>query len=367
MGSIDISGMEPVEKLFHNEGIDTYPTELKFEEIHHWPENLRTILAFNVLESEEDQRLEDIPLEKITSFLVSRPELKLRALAKSIEKNGVRVPLIVLDDGTLLDGNRRYFACSYNYRKRCGRELLPVFKLKDKIPVWIIKKEDVNDYQINKILAGANFVSEYKVPWTLDVKAKVISEYFKKACNENGDNENQAYSEIEDVYGLKKNTVLEYVESVELAQEFIDTSHGDKEKDFKLREIVLKKFVYFWEFRNKAYMGRGKLDEEGLKEVKPLFFKMIKNSCFQNMKQVEPMIRAYHDKDSWEMLSNSGGTKIAQVDIIFREKKAIKSAADKVRNFSKWLDKLKEEKLTAATLRLLQELAKKIDALEEVK
>ena len=115
---IDISGIVPEKVLFHNEEIDTYRTSVSFEEIEYWPGNLRTVLHFSKLEKEFGKKLVDIVLSDLTNFLAKRDELKLTHLARSIGLNGVRVPLILLDDGTLLDGNRRFFACSYLYHQQ---------------------------------------------------------------------------------------------------------------------------------------------------------------------------------------------------------------------------------------------------------
>lgn len=361
MSKINISKIKPVKKLFHNERLDTYFLKLPFNKIHYWPENLRTILAFEQLEYAQKKKLKEISLKEITSFLASRPELKLSQLAGSIAKNGVRVPLIILDDGTLLDGNRRYFSCSYIYHRLKKEDPIPDF-IKE-IPVWVIKKKEISEIQKQKVLAEANFVPDFKVAWTLDVSAKIISDFYYKSLK-SGRTEEDAYSEIENVYGLKKSKVREYVETVELTKEFVEIASGNKKREFKLREQVLAKFVYFWEFRNKTTKGGGSLDGNEILDVKPLFFKMMENSCFKNMKQVEPMIRAYHDEDLWDILIESQGTKIDQVEVLFREQKTIKSSEDKVRNFLKWLNKEDPKIFTRATYSLLDRLVQKIISLK---
>ena len=109
--AIKTSG-KPIKQLFHNEWLDVYPQLISFREIKFWPENHRTELAFDILEDQEGKPISKLTLIEITDFLVGRNDLRLVPLAGSIEKNGVRVPLIVLVDGTLLDGNRRYFGCN---------------------------------------------------------------------------------------------------------------------------------------------------------------------------------------------------------------------------------------------------------------
>jgi len=351
---IDIEGIKPHKRLFHNERIDVYPKEINFESIDYWPQNFRTILHFDLLETQKNKSISKLTLFEITDFLVGRPELKLEKLAGSIEKNGIKVPLVILDDGTLLDGNRRYFACSYLFHK-AQKEKTEIPKVLNDIPVYVIKRNDVNERIQRKILAEANFIDDYKVPWSLDVKAKVIDDFYH-SCIKEGSNKEETYKEIKDVYGEDKSTVDAYIESMELTREFVSSApEGERNK---YRENVQSKFLYFWEFRNKALKGRGALEpEKELPKVKKLFFKMIATERFKNYKQVEPMIRAVRDPYAWELLISSKGIKVDMVEALMKEQKAVRSAEDKVRNFLGWLQTKADVKgFTKATLELLKKV-----------
>lgn len=355
---INTQSIQPQKRLFHNVSVDVYPKQVPFEDIHFWPDNLRTILDFDILKSQKKKDLDEISLKEITDFLMNRFDLRLSELAESIEKNGVRVPLIIIDDGTLLDGNRRYFACSYIYHKSKEKKepTPPVLNL---LPVLIIKSADINERLKQKILAEANFVSDYKVPWTLDVKAKVINDYYQ-SCIENKYSPQKAYEDIEDVYGVNRSDVEAYVETIGLTEEFIRSNKNNKKNQF--RELVQSKFVYFWEFRNKGLKGRAPLDtKKELPQVKELFFKMIETQRFKNMKQVEPMIKAVRDEDLWAILEESQGSKIDVVEALYKEAKVIRSAEDKIRNFLKWLQtKADPSTFTSAAIKLLKNLVKEI-------
>lgn len=352
--TISTKGIKPEKRLFHNIKLDVYPKKISFEKIEFWRKNYRTILHIELLEAQKKKPISDLTTAEITDFLVARPELKLADLASSIEKNGVKVPLIILTNGLLLDGNRRYFACSHIFHKTKDKGL-PIPEVLTEIPTFVIKMEDVDERIIQKILAEANFVQDYKVPWSLDVKAKVIADFYK-SCIKNRRSSKEAYEEIQDVYSLKKTDVDAYIETMQLTDEFISGAAPTKQNDF--RELVQSKFVYFWEFRDKALKGPSALDTKTeLPRVKKLFFKMIATERFKNMKQVEPMIKSVRDPYLWNLLSKSQGAKMDIVEAITREQKAIKSAEDKVRNFLKWL-KTKADPLTftRATLTLLEKL-----------
>ena len=356
--TMSVQGIDSEPYLFHNTRVNVYRKTVKFRDIGYWQGNLRTLLAFDVLQAATGKKLSKLSLEEVTRFLVTqRPELKLGDLARSIQLNGVRVPLILLDDGTLLDGNRRFFACSHIYNGLEGDDMPDVLC---KIPAMIIKEEDIDSRMRHKILAEANFVSDFKVSWTVGVKARVISAYFQD-CLGDGMTEEDAYAEIRDVYGLKQAEVIEYVESVGLSNEYI--AGGTPSDRNKRREHVQGRFVYFWEFRNKACRGRGALDQDDeLPEAKELFFKMIGLGRFKNMKQVEPMIKARQDADLWQMLVKSGGSKIDQVVALVEEERAIRKPEDKIRNFLRWLQKKAQPKeFTKASFTLLEKLMAEIN------
>lgn len=348
-----IKNIQPKRRLFHNVLIDTYETILNVDEIKFWPENFRTSLDFKKIENDLGKNLKDITPEELLDKLVKLPEHKITDLAGSIQENGVRVPLIVLSDNTLLDGNRRYFACLYlKKRKNSNKELLD-------IPVWVIKNEDIDNIKKQKVLAEFNYVNDYKLPWPNDVKAMVVKNYFDE-CLLSGKTEDEAYIEIKDIYGIKKANVKEYIETIDLTKEFINTAEYEtkkeikkrktglnekeieiirKEKEFWLKGIVLKKYVYFWEFRNKAYAGQAKLEDAILEGAKSLFFKMIKNERFKNIKQIYPMIRAYRDEDLRKILQESVGTKLDNVILELEENKSARSVEDRLRSFNQWLAK----------------------------
>lgn len=352
---IKIKRKKPIPHLFHNKWVDVYPQDVDFEEIEYWPKNLRTLLDFDLLKQAKGKKIEKLSLKEITAFLVQTPDLKLGKLAKSIEDNGVRVPLIILENGRLLDGNRRFFACSHIFHKPKSEDFDP--KVLTNIPAFIIKTKDINERIERKILAEANFVDDFRVQWPLQVRAKVISNFYHK-CKKLKMKPKEIEEEITNVYGVEKKDIYAYVETVTLTKEYIATSKA-KEKN-KFRQQVQKKFVYFWEFRNKATKGPGALDpEEELVEVKELFFTMIKNERFDNLKQVEPMIKAIKDPYDWKQLTKSEGVKIAQIEAVFKEKKAIRSSEDKTRNFLRWLqNKAEPSTFTKATYKILERLKK---------
>ena len=345
---IDIDDIPPVPQWFHNELINVYPTTVAFESVTYWPENFRTELDFELLSQQKKKPLSKLTVDEITDYLAQQ-SLKISQLAASIERNGVRVPIIVLSDGTLLDGNRRFFACAYLKKRKAGQPRPPVL---DRIPVWVIKEEDLDQRKRAKILAEMNFVTDLKMDWPDSVKARLVAELYRR-CRKEKKSEQEAYDEIRELYATDSATAKAYIQTIDLTAKFVSGGGIPKKDDYRM--IVQKKFVYFWEFRNKA----ASLDKrKELPKVRKLFFKMIANNRISNLKQIEPIIWAVGQEYEWELLESSGGSKIGQVEALFKEDKAIKSTEEKIRGFYRWLKKTKPESLTDDARNLLTDVAK---------
>lgn len=352
---ISTKGIKPEVRNFHNTPIPVYPRTIKLEEINYWKENYRTILQFDLLSSELKKPLSRISTAEVVNFLAKQKVLEISRLAESIKNNDVKIPLVVLEDGELLDGNRRYFACYYlKLQAEKSNSTRP--DILDRIPVWVIKHKDINQIKKLKILAEANFVYPNKVDWTDDVKAKVVNEYYEK-CMAKGIKEEEAFSEIKNVYSVQKQMAKDYIDTVKLTKQFINSATSDSRRN-ALRSIVQHKFVYFWEYKNKS----SNLNKEESRKVKKLFFIALKNGQLNNIKLIEPMIWAVGDADLWKTLEESRGGKLRQIEAGFKEERAIRSAEDKISNFMQWVSKkLKSDSLDTSAYNLVVKLSNLID------
>lgn len=326
-------------KMFHNERINVYPDMLALDEIHYWPENNRTIFTFERLCSAKGKTLDQISLAEVTRFVAEQDIHKLQVLADSIKRNGVQVPLIIRDDGKLLDGNRRFFACQWLKIQSIERKK-EIPETLSQIPVYVIRQKDLSQTQELKILAEANFIPDLKVAWSLDAQARAVDEYYKSLKRDKGLNDEAALEEVLAVFGISRQRALDLLDTLKLTKEFISEGKNPEEKR-RRREIVEEKFVYLWEFRNKAMKGSGAIDSSNeLGEVKAMFFNLMargKDSPITSVKQVEPLIQSRRDNTAWNMLKESKGSKLRVVVSMINEKKEVRKAEDKIRVFLSWL------------------------------
>jgi ParB-like nuclease family protein len=337
MTKIDTSKIKPQKKLFHNVLVDVYPTTLALEEIEYWKGNNRTLFSFEILQRQKEKTLAELSIEEITTFVADQKIHKLSALADSIKRNGVQVPLIIRDDGLLLDGNRRYFACQW--LKMSSRKIENQNVLSE-IPVMIVRNRDITHEIELKILAEANFIPDLKVPWPLDAQARAVDDFFQNMLKKKGIDKDNALNEVSNIFGITRARVTDLLDTLELTKVFI--SEGKKiEEENQRRGIVEEKFVYFWEFRNKAMKGRSKYsDHEELREVKNMFFSLMamgKSSPVKNVKQVEPLAQSKRDKTAWNIMKESEGSKLSIVVSMINDKKEVRKAEDKIRLFNAWL------------------------------
>jgi len=351
-------------KLFHNEWINVYPNTLPLDNIHFWQENNRTIFTFERLERVKNKALDKIPLDEVTRFVAEQDIHKLQVLADSVGRNGVQVPLVIRDDGKLLDGNRRYFACQW-LKMQCLEREKAIPEFLNQIPVQVIRKADLTDTLELKILAEANFIPDLKVPWPLDAQARAVEEYYKQIRKEKKIDHETALAEVYAVFGerLTKSHTEALMDTLKLSQQFVGEGSDVNEKNQR-RGVVEEKFVYLWEFRNKAMKGSRALDDaKELGDVRNMFFQFMakgRDNPIKNIKQIEPLIQARRDPTAWSLLTESKGAKLPLVVSMMNEKKEVRKAEDKIRVFLAWLKEVDDLTPKAKTyLREVAELAGK--------
>ncbi|MDP3742717.1 MAG: ParB/RepB/Spo0J family partition protein [Methylotenera sp.] len=338
MVPISLENIQPQKKLFHNQLMDVYPTELPLDRIDFWKDNNRTIFTFEKLRRIKKKELEDISIIEIANFIADQDIHKLQILASSIKRNGVQVPLVIRDDGKLLDGNRRYFAC-HLIKAEYENSKIPVPEFFKKIPVLVIKKEDLTSTTELKILAEANFIPDLKVSWPLDAQARAVEDFYNEVILRVTEHE-AALAEVVSIFGINRQRVVDLLDTLKLTKSFICET-DDEEERIKRREIVEEKFVYFWEFLNKAMKGRGAFNNPTeLSEVRNMFFGLIgkgRDTPIKNVKQVEPLVQAKRNETAWKMLGEAEGSKLSVVVSMVNDKKESRKDEDIIRVFNAWL------------------------------
>lgn len=341
MPTIRTDDIQSRNMLFHNERIKVFPMLLPLENITFWKENNRTLFTFERLCRLKGKiGVNDLSIEEITKFIAEQDIHKLQILADSIARNGVLVPLIISDNGKLLDGNRRYFACQWlkmQYRD-LPREIF-------NIPVYVIREADLSDRLELKILAEANFVPDLKTAWPLEAQARIVEEYYLKISKDKHSDVETVFKELTNIFGISRQRTTDLLDTLKLTREFID-ENTDIDNRLKRRGIVEEKFLYFWEFQNKTTKGnRAYHDDDELREVKNMFFMQInkgRDTSIKNVKHVDSLVQAKRNRDTWDLLTKSKGRKLQVVATMMNNNKEMRKAEDRIRDFLFWLNNVDE-------------------------
>ncbi len=345
MPTIRTDNISSRKMLFHNEWIKVFPTYLPLEDISFWKENNRTLFTFERLCRLKDKTVNDLSIEEITTFVAEQDIHKLQVLADSIARNGVLVPLIIREDGKLLDGNRRYFACQWlkmKYREKLPHEAL------SNIPVLVIRKADLTPKLELKILAEANFVPDLKTAWPLEAQARILEEYYIKISKDKRSDVETVFDELTNTFGISRHRVRDLLDTLKLTKEFIEEKTDiDNDNGLKRRAIVEDKFLYFWEFLNKTTKGRDAYNEndDDLREVKNMFFMQInkgRDTPIKNVKYVHSLVQAKRNHFAWKLLTESKGAKLPAVVSMMNNNKEVRKAEDRIRIFLAWLNDVDE-------------------------
>lgn len=357
MKKISTENIQPEKKLFHDIFVDVYPKRMPLKDIDFWIENGRTLFTFERLCREKDKKLEDIPADEVTRYVAEQDVHKLQALSESIKRNGIQVPLIVQDDGKLLDGNRRYFASLW-LGVQCKELNEPFPEHLNSVPVLIVRSSDLNPELELKILAEANFVPSLKVAWPLDAQARTIKDYYQNLINRELVRDEALYM-VSSTFGITKQRTIDLLDTLELIEIFLSESASDDDK-IRRKAIVEEKFIYFWEFKNKAMRGKGAYrDPVELREVRDLFFGLLLKGLgtfLKNVKQIEPLVQARRDNDAWQILLDSEGSKLDMVVAMLNEKRSGRISEDRIRMFLSWL--MDTDDFTPEAITQLNELVK---------
>lgn len=339
-------------RIYHNIRVQVWTGKIEISKLGYWRQNARTFLNFRRIEHETGRRIEEMTDDEILDHLLKDPDLKLRDLAKSIDKNGVRVPVTLTADGRLIDGNRRLFACKILVREyEDKREELPKHVIY--IPVDVLPRRTRERDLEKLVIAEANFVSDLKVDWPREVKATVIEREFREARAQ-GRSREQAYARIRRIYGIDARDVDKFLEIAGFTDEFVD--NVDKDRRIEAQAIVKDCWNCFEDFINKTKYGRGKLPKSKFEKLKEEFFKYVSSGRIKSMPRVRDLIDCYRDPTAWEMVQKSAGLRLREAATIARANLEIKSYSERIKQFRIWLESLSKTQLSEIGVKPLQEL-----------
>ena len=237
-------------RYFHRRKTEVWSGYVQTRDVKGWVDNVR--IALFVEKWKRDHSGQVPSNNDILDWMINDPydEFHLTSLATSILKNGVRQPIVITSDGTLLDGNRRYFAASLQLREAEKEGDKSILDMVTYLPAFVLSpactKED-----LDAVLVEENFVDDCRMAWPNFIKASKVFEAYKD-LREDGVNRLPAMSQLVERFGMKKAHVERWIKMMNFIEEFHDyhssedEETGRKSKDqYEIKWKTQKYFEYF--------------------------------------------------------------------------------------------------------------------------
>lgn len=207
----------------------------------------------------DGQALLDIMLNKmeLPGVETDEDEFEIKELARSIASNKVRVPVIIDQQGWLLDGNRRHAACSYIL---ADEEFDAAAKSRAEwLPAWQLDEFSDED-DARHVVVALNFPEDPKVRWPKYVRArKVVEELRRRARMEPAMDERREKAlrrEVADYFGIKTPEVTGYLKMIDVAEQFEGYHVEDRRRDpHEVKHKAMQHFEYFDELSKGGQRG----------------------------------------------------------------------------------------------------------------
>lgn len=215
-------------RYFHNRKVDGWSGYVKTEKITGWVDNVR--IALFVEKYKRDHGEADPTNDEILDWMVNDPynEFALQGLAESILKNGVRQQIVVQADGTLLDGNRRYFASLYKLRESERTGDVDAKRMVSQLPAFVTSPS-ATPADLDAVVVEENFVDDYRRPWPNFIKAQRVFQTYKE-LKEDDYNKTNAIAWLLEHFGEKRSQIDRWIRMMNYIEEFQDYHvTGDEE------------------------------------------------------------------------------------------------------------------------------------------
>jgi|SRR6185312_9702630 len=236
-------------RYFHRRRVEVWNGYVRTKSVGGWVGNVRIDLFVDKWKRDHKAAPTN---EDILDWMVADPndEFDLEKLADSILKNGVRQKIVITSDGTLLDGNRRYFAALMSLREAEKINDRDALQMVSSLPAYVLSP-GCQKADLEAVLVEENFVDDCRRPWPNYIKAKRVYETYKE-LRESHLSKAQAVDQLVPQFGIPKGHVERFLKMMDYIQEFHDhhaqedPETGKKAKDdFDIRWQVQKYFEYF--------------------------------------------------------------------------------------------------------------------------
>lgn len=320
-------------KKFHGRHLLAWQGEAALKDIQGWVSNPRLDIELKKFRTTVAGR--DPNQDEILEIMSANKDFRLKELAENIAKNGVHEPIILNYEGTLLDGNRRFFAVKYLISKTpAGDEKIADYA---RIPV-IVLDENCSEDDENHVLVHTNFYKGLKEPWPDIVLARHIY-----SALESG----ESAKAVSQKYEWSVSKVNETKKIMSLIDEFLawcqlPEPEGPEVDELEAESVAATNYQFFNEAQ-KSFFSPLQTNID----FKQDFFRWIFDSKFDSFQQVRVAWQAWNDAELRKSLKSNdpeaGEKVLAEVNYkkIVRTKE--NAAPEKIAEFEEFLKSMRTE------------------------
>lgn len=371
-------------RYFHRRKIEVWSGYVRTKDISGWVENVRIDLF--VKQFARDNKGAKPTNDDILDWMLRDPnlsadgnvrEFELASLAESIVKNGVRQPVVIASDGTLVDGNRRYFASLMKLREAENTGDRMTIEMVAQLPAYVLSPA-CSEADLHAVLVEENFVDACRREWPNFIKAMMVYEGYK-GFRDGGLSKPAAIAELVEQFGGKgfggrnKSQIQRWIRMMDFIEEFVEYFGSDDEEtgrkardEYEIKWKTQKYFEYFDELTKPNVMKVLEADAE----FKSKTFEHLYSQNFVNFNEIRKLPSIALDRKARDRFM-SGADREAVADALSwvavtgMAKKAIDLNV-RVLSFKRLLDSLTAQEmgtLDVETISALEAIAKKVAAM----
>ena len=292
-------------RYFNGTPITLYRTEGNPSKIKGWVDNPRVDMVLNRWRNANYMSVDAVPDdEEMLGLMLNYDDgsFAIQDLGEDVKRNGVREPIIVTSDGTLIDGNRRKFAVMWAMSSKGGASPEQHHRL-GRIPMFVLP-EAASDSDKQSIIIQENYAESLKREWPQVVTNGSIYRRFQELSNQfPSEQELDIRRRVQREFPRFGVTdIRDRINTWNLIEEF-KVDYGDDTNEDDLADKINKSFQYFRQandtFRNKNVFTQP--------EFKELLFSGIQENLFPSFASVRRLEEIYRNPQAKEIFLGGEG------------------------------------------------------------
>ena len=302
---LDDAGWQLETRHFNGIQIPLYRTEGDVNQITGWVGNPRIDMILNRWRNARHMSVDAFPNdEEMLDLMLDYDDgtFAIPLLGEDVKRNGVREPIVVTWNGTLIDGNRRKFAVMWALSDR-GAATNEQLHLLARIPMFVLP-HGAPDLHKRSIVIQENYAESLKKEWPQVVTAARIYRRFNELSNQfPNERELAIRKRVQDEFPRFNPTEIRNRINTWLLTEEFRADYGEEEDEDDLEAKINKNFQYFRQ-GNDTFRTKNVFSEP---EFKELLFRGIHQELFPSFASVRRLEEIYRNPQATEIFLGGEG------------------------------------------------------------